>query len=83
MFIIMCSLCFLRIEIVHIHQHCSFVSLMKFFTSPIDSKLLTPPLHLINVNQQIFIIKKWCMAYAGIEQLRIETGNLRIFIVNK
>jgi hypothetical protein len=35
----------------------------KFFTSLIDRKPLTPPLHLIIVNQQIFITKNvtWAM----------------------
>jgi len=37
----------------------------KFFTSVIDWKPLTPPLHLIIVNQQIFIaeIITWMMLF--------------------
>jgi hypothetical protein len=40
-----------------------FVDFRKFFTSLIDPKPLTPPLHLIIVNQQIFVTKNvtWTM----------------------
>jgi len=43
----------------------------KFFTGLIDWKLLTPSLHLIIVNQQIFITKNitWTMLMSTYKQM--------------